>query len=289
MRAENHPSETVNPAAALKEVLGSHRLPVFPNRHYRILEILRRDEHNPVPVVEAISTDPSVAIRVLRIANSAAFGTRRPIDNIHRAVVLLGRARLESLVLGLGFTSAVARHKKGPLDKYAFWSTATQRASISRELCDQLAPNSSALAFTAALVSDIAVPLLADARPRLYNDFLTSIRQDGVPLETLEQETFGWDHAEVASWLCMHWSLPARLALLLRNHHGAFVGDPAELGATQAAALAVGSTGVEPSTTERLQATTTACWHHLGIAPDITRRVLERPSSANDELTKMLA
>jgi len=272
---------------ALRDVLGARRLPSFPSRHARILEELRRNDDNPSPVVEAISLDPAVSVRVLRMANSAAFGLRRPVDNIRRAVVLLGRRQLESLVIALGVAKAVPRHRVGPLDRRAFWAAATRRAAIARRLAEATLPPRASLAFTAGLISDVAVPLLTGIRPRIYQDLIQVARRDGVELEALERETFGWTHADVVGWLAVEWSLPASLSRLLSTHHDPMPPSRDETGIVRAAALATGTLGVEPALDERGAQATAACWHHLGIAPDTTQRILRERADPNDPLTRV--
>lgn len=283
------PRETPSsaPPAALREVLGSRRLPSFPSRHQRILDELRRDGENPAPVVEAISMDPAVSVRVLRMANSAAFGLRKPVESIHRAVVLLGRRRLEALVIGLGVARAVPRHRVGPLDRVAFWAAATRRAAIARRLSQEVLPAQTAMLFTAALISDVAVPLLAGIRPRIYADLFRATQKDNIPLEVVERETFGWTHADVAGWLTTEWALPSTLVQLVATHHDAMPKDRSEAGIVRAAALAAGSLGLEPDPTRRSALATAACWHHLGIIPDTTQRILGEKADPSDSLTRV--
>lgn len=274
---------------ALRDVLGARRLPVFPSQHSRILECIREDRDNPTPLVEAISLDPTVSVRVLRLANSAALGLRCRVESIQRAVVVLGRTQLESLVIGLGVVKAIPRHRVGPLDRRRFWANATQRAGIARQLAEQVLPPAAAVSFTAGLICDLAVPLMTGARPRLYKDLLKSVRRDGAALETLERESLGWDHADVAGWLATTWELPARLVTLLATHHHAMPGERNEAGIVRAAAIAMGSTGLEPGQRGRTSQASTACWHHLGIAPEQSRRALRNPGGERDPLSRVFA
>jgi HD-like signal output (HDOD) protein len=274
---------------ALREVLGARRLPVFPAQHARILECIREDHDNPAPLVEAISLDPAVSVRVLRLANSAALGLRCRVDSIQRAVVVLGRAQLESLVVGLGVFKAIPRHRVGPLDRRKFWENATQRAGIARCLAQQVMPSAAAVGFTAGLISDLAVPLMTGARPRLYKDLLKSVRREGAALELLERESLGWDHADVAGWLATTWELPTRLVTLLATHHHPMPDERNEAGIVRAAAIAMGSTGLEPDPRGRFSQASTACWHHLGIAPDDSRRALRNRGGNQDPLAKVFS
>ena len=279
--------DTTDARASLKEVLGARRLPVFPAQHARILECIREDHHSPHRLVEAISQDPTVSVRVLRVANSAALGLRCRVDNIRRAVVVLGRSQLEALVVGLGVVEALPRHRVGPLDRRKYWATATARAGIARRLAEQVMPPAAAVCFTAGLICDLAIPLMTGTRPRIYGDLLRTVRRKGTPLHVLERESLGWDHADVAGWLATTWELPARLSSLIATHHQAMPEERSEAGIVRAAALAAGSVGIEPDPRGRLSQASTACWHHLGIQPDVSRSALLATVDPKDPLSRV--
>jgi HD-like signal output (HDOD) protein len=40
-----------------------------------------------------------------------------------------------------------------------------------------------------------------------------------VPLYELERSAFGWDHAEVATWICSEWDLPENITSAIAAHH----------------------------------------------------------------------
>lgn len=270
-----------SPAAAramLKDVLGSRRIPSFPRQHRLILDALaaQREGGQTKPLVEAISTDPAVSVRLLRVANSAAFGARRKVDSIHRAVVLLGHRRIESIVTALGAARAVPRHRVGPLDRKRFWAAATHRAAMARRLAEQHLPPAVSVAFTAALIADLAVPLLSGTRPRLYADFFDLVKQ-GRALERLERESLGWDHTDVAGWLAVSWELPASLAALVGRHHKPIDAGIGEDRLVQVAAAATGSVGTEPTDPTAHDRLIATCWYQLGLRPDQVRPELERP------------
>ena len=85
-------------------------------------------------------------------------------------------------------------------------------------MADRVSPRDRGICFTAALLQDMAVPLLADARPDAYGPILEA--SAGTPLlQKLEQETLGLDHSEVAGWLCDTWEFPTGLAEAIRAHH----------------------------------------------------------------------
>ena len=59
-----------------------HALPTLPSLFYRIDEVTRDPDASAREVAEAVSTDPSLAAGVLRVANSAHYGGTEPVTTI---------------------------------------------------------------------------------------------------------------------------------------------------------------------------------------------------------------
>ena len=71
------------------------------------------------------------------------------------------------------------------------------------------------------------------------------------------------------------------------THHHPMPEERSEAGIVRAAAIAAGSTGLEPEPRERLARASTACWHHLGIQPDVSRAALKVVADPKDPLSKV--
>ena len=86
----------------LDEVLQGQTPPSLPRGLTQLLRLLRDPEARPEDLSEAMSWDPALVVRLLRLVNSSAFGLRRTVDSVSHAVVIVGRAQLEQVVLGVG-------------------------------------------------------------------------------------------------------------------------------------------------------------------------------------------
>ena len=74
--------------------------------------------------------------------------------------------------------------------------------------------------FAAALLQDMAVPLLAKEFPQIYTRLLHDRGDGRQRLSHLENETLGWTHAEAAGMLVRQWNLPSEFAVLIEGHAG---------------------------------------------------------------------
>ncbi|MFT7625164.1 MAG: HD-like signal output (HDOD) protein, partial [Myxococcota bacterium] len=165
---------------------------------------------------------------VMKTVNSAAFGMRRPITSISQAVTLLGRSRLESLVVALAVRDQLPKHVGSVFQADRFWLAASRRAAVARGLAELLHPQTRSESFVAGLLQDMAVPLLAAVRADTYGPLLQHWHGDTESrLEELEKTEFGWDHGEVGASMGHHWELPTGLVQSIDGHHAGEGAQPA--------------------------------------------------------------
>ena len=207
-----------DPKAELKEALPGFELPSFPAVASKGLEILRSDTASLQDAAKVIVADPGISTRLLGLVNSASAGLRHPVKNVAQAVTLLGKGQVETLLTAIAVAGVVGQRKNSRIDNRAFWQGAARRAALSRALAKELHPVSHSLSYSAALLQDMAVPLLANSRDS-YAEVLEEWRASARCLADVERDTMGVDHAEVAGWLCQAWQLPEPLTRAIVGHH----------------------------------------------------------------------
>ena len=203
----------------LKGLFGTFKLPSFPTLVLQTLEKIRDPKATPAAVSESLAMNPGASVFVLSTVNSAAFGMRKKVDNLQQAVALLGMSSVESLLLSLAVRNAVPDGAAQGFDPRRFWAAAARRAVTARALARLLHPATTSESFLAALLQDMALPLLAHGQKKKYGPLLEHWHNSDENLFELERKEFGWDHAEVASWICEEWDLPESLSSNIRGHH----------------------------------------------------------------------
>ncbi len=205
-------------ATDLKKILRGSQLPGLPQSAIRLLELSRDPENGPAEFAVPIESDPGLAGQVLRFVNSSYFGFSREISSVKLAITLVGIRTIKNFALWSAVFSLMPNPKCGPFDLKSLWQDSLRRALFARTLAKLLGLKEAEEAFAAALLQDMAVPLLAKERPALYAKLLRA-RQDGrVRLSVLEQHAFGWTHGEAAGMMARHWNLPEDFAVLIENH-----------------------------------------------------------------------
>ncbi len=202
----------------IESLLAGAQLPALPQSAIRLLQLSQDPENGPAEFAVPIETDPGLTGQVLKFVNSSYFGFAREIASIKLAITLVGIRTIKNFALWSAVFSLMPNPKCGPFDLKSLWQDSLRRGLFARSLGRILGQADSEDLFAAALLQDMAVPLLAKEMPEEYDKLFQGRRGGQTRLSELEQERFGWTHSEAASILARRWSLPDEFADLIECH-----------------------------------------------------------------------
>ncbi len=272
-----------DPKAALKEVLGGAELPTFPDVVMRALELLRKDA-SLSQVAQVLCGDPGASTKLLSMVNSAAHSLRRPVKDVPQAAALLGRGRIEQTLLGMAVAEALPKKPIPGFDPKEFWRNASWRAAAARRFAQELHPSSASASYTAGLLQDMAMPILAGAVDG-YSALVEQAQADGNALVALERKAHSWDHAEVAGWMCAEWSFPEELTAAISHHHMAANDNAAH---APTAVLLVAGLGDPDDQEARARVVSQAEQAH-GMRAEATEQLLDEALDEASHISKLFA
>ena len=202
----------------LRKLLSGPALPALPQSAVRVLELLKDPDCDPALFAVPLESDPGMASQVLRFVNSSYFGFTRQISSIRTAISLVGVQTIENFVLWTAIFSSIPDPKSGSYHFRLAWYDSLKRAIFARSMAKLLRLANAEDAFCAALLQDVAVPLLVKAEPEAYLEILERRRETGRRLSDLERDRFGWTHGDAARVVCDQWNLPELLAEIISRH-----------------------------------------------------------------------
>lgn len=190
-------------------------LPSPPGVALRILALAQDPDVVMATAADTIGLDAALSARMLRIANSPLYASRRRVENLSQALTLLGLNATLTLALGFSLTSSI-RARDTRRSEEAIWRRSVIAALASRLLGERMSLRKLEELMLAGLLQDIGALTLLQLDREAYDPMLTAGL--GSP-ELLEQETgyFGCDHAEVGHWMAQNWSLPPLLQEAILN------------------------------------------------------------------------
>jgi len=208
----------------IKDLLSqTDKLPNIPEVVRELIQALNNPNANYDEISQKVTKDQTLSLKILRLVNSAHFGLSRKVASIDEAVVMLGMAKLKTLVIASGFANS-ACDVEG-IDLPVFWCDSFQVAELARwiaEMTDgEVDPD---LAFTAGIIHNIGQLLLHMAQPNRAMAIKTLISTAGISRGKAEFDRLGFTTADAGHALLECWKFPEPLALAIKYQN-----NPADL------------------------------------------------------------
>lgn len=198
-----------------EELKATGKLPSPSGVALAIVKLLQRDDYHIEELSHLVQSDPAIAGRILKFANTALQGTlthSRPIVSLSKAVFALGAFRVRDLVLGFSVLHSHQNVSCGNFDLQLFWSRSLATAIANQALAPhaKIAPEEN---FTVGLLSGIGELAMA----ALFQEEYTDLQAQENTLEQ-EQQLFDTDHRELTATLLTEWGLPEVLVRVAYFH-----------------------------------------------------------------------
>jgi putative nucleotidyltransferase with HDIG domain len=191
-------------------------LPVMPPIAAEVMKKAEDPESDLKSMANLISRDASLAVRVLKIANSSFYSMPRKIESIQQAIVLLGYTTLRSVVVAASVKDVFARYG---LAERLLWEHAIAAGCAASVVAGHVGGFAKDEAFVGGLVHDVGKLVMHSEAEKLYQEVMRAVYADEQTSIQAERETFGFDHAEVGMLVLGKWGLPERLVAAVGGHH----------------------------------------------------------------------
>lgn len=182
-----------------------------------IIALARDPDIELTTVAQAVSRDPAMTAKILRIANSAFYAQRRPSQNLRQALVIIGLNAALTLALSFSLVSSMRAMRALGIDYPRFWRRALLAATAARSFGESAKIAHTEDVFLAALLQDMAVLAL----DRASRDFYAKLQQPATHADWVAYETahIGRDHAGYSAMLLKTWNLPERIWKAVEASH----------------------------------------------------------------------
>ncbi|MGX5732071.1 sensor domain-containing diguanylate cyclase [Pseudoxanthomonas beigongshangi] len=260
-------------------------LPSPPGVALRILALARDPDVVMATAADTIGLDPALTARMLRIANSPLYASRRRVENLSQALTLLGLNATLTLALGFSLASGMRSRQHG--DEHAeekIWRRSVITALASRLLGEQTGQRRLEELMLAGLLQDIGVLGLLQLDRKAYAPLLAA-SPDNATLLLRERGHFGCDHAEVGHWMARHWNLPPLLQEAIRTSESQAPGSPFEACVTVSGYLA--DLWLQDDTEAARLRAIEAAHRMLDLPPDTVDGVIEKMTAMLPEVATL--
>jgi len=205
----------------LEEIIKSVKnIPAFPSVIHKIMLLVTQEDYVVTDLVKLIEYDQSITANILKISNSAYFGTKHKIKTIHDAVVYLGQQNLIHVVQTAGASRFYRKASGGyVLQAQDLWKHSVAVAIMSQILSQQSLQRVDPTLYTAALLHDIGKVFLGEYVRESLLKIEELVNQNGYSFLEGEKEVLGVDHAALGGMIALHWNFPEEIREGIAYHH----------------------------------------------------------------------
>lgn len=193
----------------IADLMKSVALPVMPEVGLALIGTLDAPKTTLDTIRTLIARDPTLSAKLLALANSAAFGLSRKVDNLDHAVKLVGLSRIRTLALSACLHNAFSL--PDGIDSATFWRYCTDCAGYAQWLSNGLDARhdvDAQRAWLLGLMVRLGELIIVQAHPRSVESIEQLPCAPGQRWER-ERELAGFDEAEVTAELARQWNFPA--------------------------------------------------------------------------------
>ncbi|MBI5643125.1 MAG: HDOD domain-containing protein [Deltaproteobacteria bacterium] len=199
--------------AKVSEVaLKAAELPVLPVTTQKVLSLMADPDVSIEKIKRLISTDPGLATKILKVANSAFYGSYRNIQNLTQAILRLGLNAVRSIVVA---TSMKNVYKRFGLTEKLLWEQLIGSALASNIIAKHTRLVDAEDAFIGGLLHDVGKVVLNNEYPEAFARVMERVYNDGVPFSEAEAEVFDFPQRKVGAEVVKKWGFPENLEKLL--------------------------------------------------------------------------
>jgi HD-like signal output (HDOD) protein len=164
-----------------------------------------------------VNTDPGLAASVLKVVNSAFFGFPGRIENISRALNLIGIGQLHDLVLSISAVNTLSLSNDiEPLS--TFWRRSIYCGVLSRLFAQQQSLKDAEGLFVIGLLHEIGRLILFTQYPNECKQAIIQAQSSVCALNVTEKALFGFNYADVGQVLMKEWNLPSKFSCVTGLH-----------------------------------------------------------------------
>ncbi len=190
-------------------------LPSLPGTVIKVMQLLDDPDATLQDVGKVVAQDPSLALKALRVVNSAFYSLRDKVTSVERGIVLLGVKTVRNLVL----TASVFETLKGGEASVLRHAVACGTAGRILSKTPGAPISDAGEAFMYGLLHDSGKIVLQQSLPKRWDVAAKKIAEGKQQACDIEKKEVGANHAQIGGLLGERWKLQEDLVAAIAGHH----------------------------------------------------------------------
>ena len=195
-------------------------IPTLATIVFELNQHLQNPETFIAKVSETIEKDQAMALKILKLVNSAFYGFCSNVSDIKNAVVLLGFNAVRNAIISVSVINALPKTLLfQDFEMIDFWKHSLSVAVTSKSIAQKSGLDSPDNCFVGGLLHDLGKVIMAQYFTEDFIKVWTRMQNEYLPFYDAEQQELPVDHTKIGAYLADRWQLPRGLADAIRWHH----------------------------------------------------------------------
>lgn len=200
-------------------VNSASKLFTLPEICTKLHEIIYDPSSSAADIAKLITIDPSLSARLLKIANSSFYNFPSQIDDLKRAINLIGTEDLYNLALATSTPETFASLEKNEhIDMGHYWRHSVITGLIAKTLGKSCGIRHGERLFLSGLFHNIGQLVVLEQLPEQFIEIETLKKADTAPW-VIEKQVLGYSYAEVSTELLRCWKMPDHIIEMVYSQH----------------------------------------------------------------------
>ncbi len=195
-------------------------IPAFPATGNKVAQLLSKADYSLLQVVNVIKFDPSITANILKMANSAYFGSQHKISTINDAVMYLGQKNLLRAIQTAGISKYYKKGASGYFDNATdLWEHSVAVALMSQILSKKITGEENTTLYTASLLHDVGKIIMGEFVREEMKKITMLVSSHNMSFLEAEETVLGINHADLGGKIAEHWNFPIEIREAISFHH----------------------------------------------------------------------
>jgi putative nucleotidyltransferase with HDIG domain len=217
---------SINLSSCLAKINAAECLPCPDQVLSRCLKLFTKEGTSINQIEESFKIEASLCSQLLKVANSAFYGTQNQIHEIRHAIMIIGLREVKNICLATALMQQFPQTSlPAAFDIIKFWRHSMLTSFIASELAADKAWIKRDAAQLYGLLHDIGRLVMAALMPDQFNKVIQLSQAENNSFYEAE-DALGITHAYMGWALAKKWGLPEPVRLIVRWHHDPAKGTP---------------------------------------------------------------
>ena len=196
----------------------AYDLPPLPQTVLLLSDLFADPNYKLKDVERAVALDPSLAGKLLRLANSSIHGANQ-VGSTMEAIVRLGSGTVRAIAIAMSVRPGQGLDLSAfGLTPETYWKHCVTVLTFAEEMASKRIAAFGENFSTAALLHDFGKLVLAEHLKPEHREMLKRGSSE-CSMVQLESRVLGVNHAEVTAVVTQSWDLPEDLVKAVQHHH----------------------------------------------------------------------